>query len=291
MSAGNKQVISREGSTDIHGQTAGSKAVKYILITLSVVFLFVMLVMPLITVIYEAFRKGLVPYLEAISDPDTISALLLTLEATVIAVVINTVFGLFAAWAISKFRFHGKKLLVTLIDLPVTVSPIIAGLIFVLTFGRQSAIYPFLESIDFMVVYAVPGIILATVFVTFPFISREILPVLEAQGTDEEEAAALMGTKGFTIFRRITLPHIKWALLYGIVLCAARAMGEFGAVSVLSGHLRGKTVTLPLQVEILFGDNKFMPAFAVSSILVVLAIVILIVRSIVEYIGKRRGEK
>lgn len=291
MSAENKQVISREGSTDIHGQTAGSKAVKYILITLSVVFLFVMLVMPLITVIYEAFRKGLVPYLEAISDPDTISALLLTLEATVIAVVINTVFGLFAAWAISKFRFHGKKLLVTLIDLPVTVSPIIAGLIFVLTFGRQSAIYPFLESIDFMVVYAVPGIILATVFVTFPFISREILPVLEAQGTDEEEAAALMGTKGFTIFRRITLPHIKWALLYGIVLCAARAMGEFGAVSVLSGHLRGKTVTLPLQVEILFGDNKFMPAFAVSSILVVLAIVILIVRSIVEYIGKRRGEK
>lgn len=286
-----KQVVSREGTTEIHAQTAGSKAVKAVLITISVLFLFVMLVMPLITVIYEAFRKGLVPYLEAISDPDTISALLLTLEATVIAVVINTVFGLFAAWAISKFRFHGKKLLVTLIDLPVTVSPIIAGLIFVLTFGRQSALYPFLESIDFMVVYAVPGIILATVFVTFPFISREILPVLEAQGTDEEEAAALMGAKGFTIFRRVTLPHIKWALLYGIVLCAARAMGEFGAVSVLSGHLRGKTVTLPLQVEILFGDNKFMPAFAVSSILVVLAIIILIVRSIVEYIGKRRGEK
>ena len=291
MAAGKKQVISREGGTDIHAQTAGSEAVKIILITVSVIFLFVMLVMPLITVIYEAFRKGLVPYLEAISDPDTISALLLTLEATVIAVLINTVFGLFAAWAISKFRFHGKKLLVTLIDLPVTVSPIIAGLIFVLTFGRQSALYPLLESIDFMVVYAVPGIILATVFVTFPFISREILPVLEAQGTDEEEAAALMGAKGFTIFRRVTLPHIKWALLYGIVLCAARAMGEFGAVSVLSGHLRGKTVTLPLQVEILFGDNKFMPAFAVSSILVVLAILILIVRSIVEYIGKRSGEK
>ena len=281
-------VISREGSTEIHAKTAGSKAVKIILITVSVLFLFIMLVMPLITVIYEAFRKGLAPYLEAISDPDTVSALLLTLEATVIAVVINTVFGLFAAWAISKFRFHGKKVLVTLIDLPVTVSPIIAGLIFVLTFGRQSVIYPFLESIDFMVVYAVPGIILATVFVTFPFISREILPVLDAQGTDEEEAAALMGAKGFTIFRRITLPHIKWALMYGIVLCAARAMGEFGAVSVLSGHLRGKTVTLPLQVEILFGDNKFMPAFAVSSILVVLAILILIVRSIVEYVGKRK---
>ncbi len=286
-----KQVVSREGSTEIHAQTPGSKAVKTVLITVSVIFLFIMLVMPLITVIYEAFRKGLIPYLEAISDPDTISALLLTLEATVIAVVINTVFGLFAAWAISKFRFHGKKLLVTLIDLPVTVSPIIAGLIFVLTFGRQSALYPLLEELDFMVVYAVPGIILATVFVTFPFISREILPVLEAQGTDEEEAAALMGAKGFTIFRKVTLPHIKWALLYGIVLCAARAMGEFGAVSVLSGHLRGKTVTLPLQVEILFGDNKFMPAFAVSSILVVLAVVILIVRSIVEYIGKHKGEK
>ncbi|MBO6301137.1 MAG: sulfate ABC transporter permease subunit CysW [Ruminiclostridium sp.] len=291
MSAGKNQVLSREGSTDVHAQTAGSKAVKIILITLSVAFLFVMLVMPLITVIYEAFRKGFVPYIEAISDPDTTSALLLTLEATIIAVVINTVFGLFAAWAISKFRFHGKKLLVTLIDLPVTVSPIIAGLIFVLTFGRQSILYPFLESIDLMVVYAVPGIILATVFVTFPFISREILPVLEAQGTDEEEAAALMGAKGLTIFRRVTLPHIKWALMYGIVLCAARAMGEFGAVSVLSGHLRGRTVTLPLQVEILFGDNKFMPAFAVSSILVVLAVVILIVRSIVEYIGKKRGGK
>ena len=285
----NADVISREGSTGIHAETAGSKAVKILLITVSVIFLFVMLVMPLVTVIYEAFRKGLVPYLEAISDPDTLSALLLTLEATVFAVAINTIFGLFAAWAISKFRFHGKKILVTLIDLPVTVSPIIAGLIFVLTFGRQSVIYPFLESVDFMVVYAVPGIILATVFVTFPFISREILPVLDAQGTDEEEAAALMGAKGFTIFRRITLPHIKWALMYGIVLCAARAMGEFGAVSVLSGHLRGKTVTLPLQVEILFGDNKFMPAFAVSSILVVLAIVILIVRSIVEYVGKRKG--
>ncbi len=286
-----KRVISREGSTDIHAKTAGSTAVKIILITISVLFLFVMLVMPLITVIYEAFRKGIVPYLKTLSDPDTISALLLTLEATIFAVVINTIFGLFAAWAISKFRFHGKKLLVTLIDLPVTVSPIIAGLIFVLTFGRQSALYPLLESIDFMVVYAVPGIILATVFVTFPFISREILPVLDAQGTDEEEAAALMGAKGFTIFRKVTLPHIKWALMYGIVLCAARAMGEFGAVSVLSGHLRGKTVTLPLQVEILFGDNKFMAAFAVSSILVVLAVVILIVRSIVEYIGKRRGEK
>ena len=284
-------VLAREGSTDIHEQTKGSKAVKWLLIAISVLFLFVMLVLPLITVVSEAFKKGFSSYAEAISADDTQSAVWLTLEATVIAVIINTVFGLFAAWAVTKFRFKGKKLLVTLIDLPVTVSPIIAGLIYVLTFGRQSAIYPFLEAHDLRVVYAVPGIILATVFVTFPFISREVLPVLEAQGTDEEEAAAMMGAKGLTIFRKITLPHIKWALLYGIVLCAARAMGEFGAVSVLSGHLRGQTVTLPLQVEILFGDNKYVPAFAVSSILVVLAVILLILRSIVEYIGKRKGQR
>ena len=283
-----KQIVSREGSTDIHADTKGSKAVRFILISVSVLFLFVMLVMPLITVIYESLRKGWVEYSDAVSDPDTINALTLTLKATVLAVVINTIFGLFAAWAVSKFRFHGKKLLVTLIDLPVTVSPIIAGLIFVLTFGRQSAVYTFLEKMNFMIVYAVPRIILATIFVTFPFISREILPVLEAQGTDEKEAAALMGAKSFTIFHKITFPHIKWALIYGIVLCTARAMGEFGAVSVLSGHLRGKTVTLPLQVEILFGDNKYMPAFAVSSILMVLAVLILILRSIVEYIGKHK---
>lgn len=278
--------ISREGGTALHEQSGRAAFVKWLLIGISVLFLFIMLVLPLITVVTESFKKGFAQYAQAVSDPDTLHALILTLEATLFALVINTVFGLFAAWAVTKFRFRGKKLLVTLIDLPVTVSPIIAGLIYVLTFGRQSAIYPFLQEHGLEVVYAVPGIILATVFVTFPFISREILPVLEAQGTDEEEAAAMMGAKGFTIFRRITLPHIKWALLYGIVLCAARAMGEFGAVSVLSGHLRGKTVTLPLQVEILFGDNKFMPAFAVSSILVVLAVIILILRSIVEYIGK-----
>ena len=282
-------VISREGNISIHEETAGSKAVKYFLIGISVLFLFVMLVLPLITVITEAFKKGFGEYFKAISDPDTASAVILTLKATVIAVLFNTVFGIFAAWAVTKFRFRGKKLLVTLIDLPVTVSPIIAGLIYVLTFGRQSALYPFLEEHGLEVVYAVPGIILATIFVTFPFISREIIPVLEAQGTDEEEAAAMMGTKGFTIFRRITFPHIKWALLYGIVLCSARAMGEFGAVSVLSGHLRGRTVTLPLHVEILFGDNKFMPAFAVSSILVILAVIILVIRSVVEYIGKDKS--
>lgn len=189
----------------------------------------------------------------------------------------------------TKFHFKGKKLLTTLIDIPVTVSPIIAGLIFVLTFGRQSPIYPYLKDLDIKVVFAVPGIILATIFVTFPFISRELIPVLEAQGTDEEEAAALMGAGGFSIFRKITFPHIKWAFLYGVVLCAARAMGEFGAVSVLSGHLRGKTNTLPLHVEILFNEFKYVPAFAVSSILVMMAIVILIIKSVVEYKGKKEN--
>ncbi len=267
-----------------------SKLVKWLLIGISFLFIFVMLVLPLVTVITEALKQGFAVYAEAISDKYTVKALLLTLEAAVTATVINTIFGLFAAWLLTKFHFRGKKLLGSLIDLPVTVSPIIAGLIFVLTFGRQSAVYPLLEKLDIKIVFAVPGIILATVFVTFPFISRELIPVLEAEGTDEEEAAALMGAGGFTVFRKITFPHIKWAFLYGVVLCAARAMGEFGAVSVLSGHLRGKTNTLPLHVEILFNEFKYVPAFAVSSILVMTAIVILVIRSVVEYIGKRESE-
>lgn len=264
-----------------------SKIVKYILIALTVVFVFVMLVLPLFVVVSESLRSGWEAYREAVTDEYTVKAVGLTVEATLWAMVINTVFGVFAAWTITKFSFRGKKLLTALIDVPVTVSPIIAGLIFVLTFGRQSPLYPYLEAADIKIVFAVPGIILATVFVTFPFISREIIPVLEAQGADEEEAAALMGANGFTIFARVTFPHIKWAFLYGVVLCAARAMGEFGAVSVLSGHLRGKTNTLPLHVEILFNEFKYVPAFAVSSILVMMAVLILIIRSVVEYIGKK----
>ncbi|MCI7804535.1 MAG: sulfate ABC transporter permease subunit CysW [Oscillospiraceae bacterium] len=271
----------------MHEETTGSKVVKWILIGISVLFVVLMLLLPLITVIAEALKSGWDTYIEAVADEYTIKAVLLTVEATVCAVLINTVFGVFAAWAVTKFHFKGKKVLTTLIDVPVTVSPIIAGLIFVLTFGRQSAIYPLLESLDIKIVFAVPGIVLATIFVTFPFISRELIPVLEAQGTDEEEAAALMGAGGLTIFRRITFPHIKWAFLYGVVLCAARAMGEFGAVSVLSGHLRGKTNTLPLHVEILFNEFKYVPAFAVSSILVIMAVIILIIRSVIEYRGKR----
>lgn len=264
-----------------------SRAVKWILISVCVVFVFFMLILPLITVITEALRSGWETYQKAVADEYALNAAGLTIEATVFAVLINTVFGIFASWAITKFPFRGKKLLTTLIDIPVTVSPIIAGLIFLLTFGRQSPIYPWLQDLGLQIVFAVPGIILATVFVTFPFISRELIPVMEAQGTEEEEAAALMGAGGFTIFRKVTFPHIKWALLYGIVLCAARAMGEFGAVSVISGHLRGKTNTLPLHVEILFNEFQYVPAFAVSSLLVIMALIILIIRSIVEYRGKK----
>jgi sulfate transport system permease protein len=271
--------------------TKGQKIVKALLIGLSVLFLGLMLLLPLLTVVVESLRKGFSYYVEAVTDEYTVKATLLTIKATVAAVVLNTLFGLFAAWLLTKYQFKGKKVLTTLIDLPVTVSPIIAGLIFLLIFGRQSPIYPYLQAANIKIVFAVPGIILATIFVTFPFVSRELIPVLEAQGSDEEEAAALMGAKGFYIFRKITFPHIKWAFLYGVVLCTARAMGEFGAVSVLSGHLRGKTNTLPLHVEILFNEFQYVPAFAVSSLLVLMAIIILVLRSILEYRGKQEEQE
>ncbi len=261
--------------------------IKWLLIGISVLFLGIMLVLPLIVVVTEALKKGWEFYISAVTDEYTIKALILTMQATIAAVLFNTIFGLCAAWALTRFHYRGKKLLTTLIDIPVTVSPIIAGLIYILVFGKQSALYPLLSQMGVKIVFAVPGIILATIFVTFPFVSRELIPVLEAVGTDEEEAAALMGARGMTIFWKITFPHIKWAFLYGVVLCTARAMGEFGAVSVLSGHLRGKTNTLPLHVEILFNEFQYVPAFAVSSILVILAIILLVIRSIVEYRGKK----
>ncbi len=265
----------------------GNPIVKWLLIALSFIFVVLFLVLPLVTVITQSLRSGFETYKKAVTDSYTVKATVLTIEATVSAVAFNTIFGIFAAWLITKFKFKGKKFLTALIDVPVTISPVIAGLIFLLTFGRQSVIYPYLQSMGLKIVFAVPGVVLATIFVTFPFISRELIPVLETQGTDEEEAAALMGAKGFTIFRRITFPHIKWAFLYGIVLCTARAMGEFGAVSVLSGHLRGKTNTLPLHVEILFNEFQYVPAFAVSSILVMMAVIVLAIRSILEYRGKK----
>lgn len=264
---------------------------KYVLIGISVLFIVLMLILPMITVIFYAFSAGIKKYKDAVLDTYAIKALELTLIATVSAVIINTIFGLFASWLISKFNFKGKSILATLIDIPFAISPVIAGLVFILTFGRIGWAYGFLQQINFKVVFAVPGIILATVFVTFPFISREIIPVLNSVGKDEEEAAALMGASGFTIFRKITFPHIKWALLYGIVLCSARAMGEFGAVSVVSGHLRGKTNTLPLHVEILYNDFKITNAFAVSSILVILAVIILIIKNVIEYKSKKAGER
>ena len=261
--------------------------VKWLLIGISTFFLVVMLILPLVYVVATAFREGAGVFIQAITDTYALKAVMLTLEATFFAVVINTIFGLFAAWCITKFSFRGKKIVSTLIDLPLTISPIIAGLIYVLTFGRQSAIYPFLHNAGIDIIFAVPGIVLATIFVTFPFISRELIPVLTAQGTDEEEAAALMGAGGFKIFREITFPHIKWALLYGIVLCAARAMGEFGAVSVLSGHLRGKTNTVPLYIELLYQGYDFTGAFAMSAVLVVMAVIILVLRNILEHKGKK----
>lgn len=262
---------------------------KYILITISILFVLIMLVMPLIVVIVYALNKGIAAYTNAVFDIYTIKALKLTIFTSILAVLINTIFGLFAAWCITKFTFRGKQVLTTLIDIPFAMSPVVAGLLFSLTFGRMGWAYPFLMGHNIKIVFAVPGIVLATIFVTFPFVSREIIPVLNAQGTDEEEAASLMGAGGFKIFRKITFPHIKWAFLYGIILCTARAMGEFGAVSVISGHLRGKTNTLPLHVEILYNEFKLSEAFAVSSLLVIMAIIILILKNIVEYKAKKVG--
>lgn len=260
-----------------------SHAVKYLLIGLSVLFLFVMLALPLAVVAVNAWKEGWEAYWEAVLDEYTIKALWLTLLATVTAVAVNTVFGVFAAFLLSKFYFRGRQALAALIDIPFSISPVIAGLVFILTFGNMGWMGDFLDRYNIKIVFAVPGVILATIFVTFPFVFRELFPVLNAQGKDEEEAAALMGANGWTIFRRITFPHIKWALLYGVILCSARAMGEFGAVSVISGHLRGKTNTLPLHVEILYNEFNTAAAFAVSSVLVILAVLILIVKSLVEW--------
>ena len=263
-----------------------SGPLKWILIGISTLFLIVMLILPLTYVLVTAFGEGIKVFVASVTDYYALKAIGLTLEVTLIAVVVNTIFGIAASWCITRFQFHGKKILSTLIDLPLTISPVIAGLIYILTFGRQSILYEYLRSAGIKMIFAVPGIVVATVFVTFPFISREIIPVLSTLGTDEEEAAALMGANGFTIFRKITFPHIKWALLYGIVLCTARAMGEFGAVSVLYGHLQGKTNTMPLYIELLYQGYDFTGAFAVSAILVCMAVVILVLRSVLEHKGK-----
>jgi sulfate transport system permease protein len=245
-------------------------------------FLALFLILPLITVFLGAFAEGREAYLTAISDPDAIAALLLTLTAAAIAVPANLVFGVCAGWAIAKFDFRGKNLLTTLIDLPFAVSPVISGMVFLLLFGRQGFLGPWVAEHGFRIVFAVPAIVLATIFVSFPFVAREIIPVMEASGTQEEEAARVLGASGLQTFFRVTLPNIKWGLLYGVILCNARAMGEFGAVSVVSGKIRGQTNTLPLHVEILYNEYMTQAAFAVASLLTFLALVTLVAKTIVE---------
>ena len=252
------------------------------LIAIALLFLALFLFVPLAAVFFEALKKGLGVYVAAITDPDALSAIKLTLIAAAIAVPMNLVFGVAAAWAIAKFEFRGRDLLLTLIDLPFSVSPVIAGLIFVLVFGLQGWLGGWLRDHDLKVIFALPGIVLATVFITFPFVARELIPLMQAQGIEQEEAARVLGAGGWQIFRRITLPNIRWALLYGVILCNARAMGEFGAVSVVSGHIRGQTNTMPLHIEILYNEYQFAAAFAVASLLAGLALVTLALKYVVE---------
>ena len=277
------------GATTTHRSmvTTESKPVQWLLIGIALLFLAVFLVMPLAAVFTEALRKGWDTYLEALKEPDAWSAIKLTLTVTAIAVPLNLVFGVAAAWSIAKFQFKGKSLLTTLIDLPFSVSPVVAGLIYVLMFGAQGWFGPWLQAHDIKIIFAVPGMVLATVFVTFPFVARELIPLMEAQGTEEEQAAIVLGASGWQMFWRVTLPNIKWGLLYGVILANARAMGEFGAVSVVSGHIRGMTNTIPLHVEILYNEYNFAAAFAVASILALLALVTLVLKSWVEWKAQR----
>lgn len=267
--------------------TADPLWVKWTLIAVALAFFSLFLLLPLLTVFIEAFAKGWNVYANAIVEEDARSAIKLTLIAAVIAVPLNLVFGVAAAWAIAKFEFRGKQLLLTLIDLPFSVSPVIAGLIYVLVFGAQGWFGPSLAAYDVKVIFAVPGIVLATIFVTVPFVARELIPLMQAQGREEEEAAVVLGASGWRVFRAITLPNIKWALLYGVILTNARAMGEFGAVSVVSGHIRGQTNTLPLHIEILYNEYQFTAAFAVASLLALLALVTLCMKSLVEWFHRR----
>ncbi|BCZ78049.1 sulfate ABC transporter permease subunit CysW [Paraburkholderia terrae] len=258
------------------------RVVRWILTGIALLFLALFLALPLVAVFYQAFSKGVAYYFESLADPDAVSAIKLTLLTAAIAVPLNLVFGLAASWCIAKFEFRGKALLTTLIDLPFSVSPVISGLIYVLMFGAQGWFGPWLADHNVQIIFAVPGIVLATIFVTFPFVARELIPLMQAQGNDEEEAAHVLGASGWQIFRRVTLPNVKWGLLYGVILCNARAMGEFGAVSVVSGHIRGQTDTMPLHVEILYNEYNFSAAFAVASLLALLALVTLGLKLLAE---------
>ncbi len=268
------------------GQTE-SAPVRWALITLALLFLALFLLAPVAMVFFEAFRKGITGYLEAVTNPEALAAVRLTLVVAAVAVPLNLVFGVAAAWAITKFQFPGKNLLITLIDLPFAVSPVVSGLIFVLLFGSNGLLGPSLATRGLHIIFAVPGIILTTIFVTFPFVARELIPLMQAQGSEEEQAAISLGAGGWQTFWRVTLPNVKWGVLYGVILCNARAMGEFGAVSVVSGHVRGLTNTLPLHVEILYNEYNFVGAFASASLLALLALVTLVAKGIVEWRSER----
>lgn len=271
-----------DAAADIPAGLREASFVRRLLIAVALLFLGAVLILPLVTVFEQAFRRGAEVYFASITERDALAAIRLTLVTALIAVPLNTVFGIAAAWAIAKFRFRGKQLLVTLIDLPFAISPVISGLIFVLLFGAQGFFGSFFIERGMPIIFAVPGIVLATIFVTFPFVARELIPIMQAQGNQEEEAAVTLGASGWTIFRKITLRNMKWGLLYGVILCNARAMGEFGAVSVVSGHIRGETNTIPLHVEILYNEYQFSASFAVASLLVLLALVTLVVKAYAE---------
>ncbi|HEX5045576.1 MAG TPA: sulfate ABC transporter permease subunit CysW [Gammaproteobacteria bacterium] len=266
----------------------GSRLIRAALIGLSVAFLAFVLVVPVVSVLGYAFARGFRVYLAALHTPDTIAAIKLTLLTAAIVVPVNTVFGVSAAWAIAKFDFRGKQVLITLIDLPFSVSPVIAGLVFVLLFGAQGWFGPWLRENDVQIVFAFPGIVLATLLVTFPYVARELIPIMQLQGREAEEAAVSLGAGGWTTFFRVTVPSIRWGLLYGVILCNARAMGEFGAVAVVSGHIRGLTTTMPLQAQVLYDEYDLTGAFAVASLLMLLALLTLIVKALVEAFGARR---
>jgi len=266
----------------------GSRLIRVALIAISVLFLTVILIVPVVSVLAYALSSGLTVYLEALQNPDTIAAIRLTLMTAAIVVPLNTLFGVAAAWAIAKFDFRGKQFLITLIDLPFSVSPVIAGLVFVLLFGAQGWFGPWLRDNDIQIVFAFPGIVLATLLVTFPYVARELIPIMQLQGREAEEAAVSLGAGGWMTFFRVTLPSIRWGLIYGIILCNARAMGEFGAVAVVSGHIRGLTTTMPLQAQVLYDEYDLVGAFAVASLLMLLALLTLIVKAAVEAFGSRR---
>lgn len=283
-------MIARE---HVHLKSTGASRIKlaplrkWLLIGTALGFLGVFILIPLLAVFTEALKKGIELYFAAITEPNALSAIKLTLITAAIAVPLNTIFGVIAAWGIAKFNFKGKNILITLIDIPFAVSPVIAGLVFVLLYGSNGVFGPLLEANNLKIIFSVPGIVLATTFVTFPFIVRELIPIMQEQGTEEEQAAITLGASGWQMFFRVTLPNIKWGLLYGVILCNARAMGEFGAVSVVSGHIRGLTNTLPLHVEILYNEYNFTAAFAVASLLALLALLTLVMKSILEWKTKK----